>query len=154
MYVQIDICRVCTVSCTVLPSWSLFSAQSLINIRIVNISHGHSTQCSVYHSETLSCVIFIEFFEMTLQVENAIWHAFDYLAMESGRQNANKSKLKVNILHVSLYLLIYLLIFLWIMYEFRIMFMILLAWFQQILYSLKFTSFIKTIHLSWSRKRY
>ena len=34
---------------------------------------------------------------MTLQVENAIWHAFDYLAMDSGRQNANKSKLKVNI---------------------------------------------------------
>ena len=33
---------------------------------------------------------------MTLQVENAIWHAFDYLAMESGRQYANKSKLKVN----------------------------------------------------------
>ena len=34
---------------------------------------------------------------MRLQVENAIWHAFDYLAMDSGRQNANKSKLKVNI---------------------------------------------------------
>ena len=46
---------------------------------------------------------------MTLQVENAIWHAFDYLAMDSGRQNANKSKLKVNIffiIMINIYILV------------------------------------------------
>lgn len=32
---------------------------------------------------------------MKLEVENCIWHAFDYLATENGRQAANKSKLKV-----------------------------------------------------------
>ena len=30
-----------------------------------------------------------------LQVENSIWHAFDYLAVETGRTCASKSKLKV-----------------------------------------------------------
>ena len=40
-----------------------------------------------------------------LQVENVIWHAFDYLAMDSGRQYANKSKLKVNYLHFIIVLL-------------------------------------------------
>ena len=33
---------------------------------------------------------------MKLQVENSIWHAFDYLSMENGKQSANKSKLKVS----------------------------------------------------------
>ena len=33
---------------------------------------------------------------MMLQVENSIWHAFDYLAVETGRTCASKSKLKVN----------------------------------------------------------
>merc|ERR1712038_1529779 len=40
---------------------------------------------------------------MKLEGENCIWHAFDYLAMENGRQSANKSKLKVltsNIGHI------------------------------------------------------
>ena len=32
---------------------------------------------------------------MQLQVENSIWHAFDYLAVETGRHCASKSKLKV-----------------------------------------------------------
>ena len=32
---------------------------------------------------------------MILQVENSLWHAFDYLAVESGRTVASKSKLKV-----------------------------------------------------------
>ena len=32
---------------------------------------------------------------MMLQVENSIWHAFDYLAVETGRTCASKSKLKV-----------------------------------------------------------
>ena len=30
-----------------------------------------------------------------LNVENSIWHAFDYLAVETGRTYASKSKLKV-----------------------------------------------------------
>ena len=34
---------------------------------------------------------------MKLQVENSIWHAFNYLSMENGKQFANKSKLKVMI---------------------------------------------------------
>ena len=33
---------------------------------------------------------------MKLQVENSVWHAFDYLSMENGKQSANKSKLKVS----------------------------------------------------------
>ena len=37
---------------------------------------------------------------MKLEVENCIWHAFDYLAMENGRQSANKSKLKVIIRNI------------------------------------------------------
>ena len=32
---------------------------------------------------------------MPLAVENAVWHAFDYLAVETGRSSASKSKLKV-----------------------------------------------------------
>ena len=32
---------------------------------------------------------------MILQVENSIWHAFDYLSVETGRLTASKSKLKV-----------------------------------------------------------
>ena len=32
---------------------------------------------------------------MILQVENTLWHAFDYLAVETGRFCASKSKLKV-----------------------------------------------------------
>lgn len=32
---------------------------------------------------------------MMLQVENSIWHAFDYLSVETGRFCASKSKLKV-----------------------------------------------------------
>ena len=32
---------------------------------------------------------------MILQVENTIWHAFDYLSVETGRLTASKSKLKV-----------------------------------------------------------
>ena len=34
---------------------------------------------------------------MHLQVENSVWHAFDYLSMENGKQSANKSKLKVSV---------------------------------------------------------
>ena len=42
---------------------------------------------------------------MKLEVENCIWHAFDYLATENGRQAANKSKLKVkSVLFVLLHL--------------------------------------------------
>ena len=37
---------------------------------------------------------------MELQVENSIWHAFDYLSMENGKQSANRSKLKVSITKV------------------------------------------------------
>ena len=33
--------------------------------------------------------------KIMLQVENSIWHAFDYLAVETGRTCASKSKLKV-----------------------------------------------------------
>lgn len=36
---------------------------------------------------------------MNLQVENSIWHAFDYLSMENGKQSANKSKLKVSVIY-------------------------------------------------------
>ena len=32
---------------------------------------------------------------MILAIENSLWHAFDYLAVESGRSVASKSKLKV-----------------------------------------------------------
>jgi len=32
---------------------------------------------------------------MLLTVENSVWHAFDYLAVETGRLCAGKSKLKV-----------------------------------------------------------
>ena len=34
---------------------------------------------------------------MMLQVENSIWHAFDYLSVETGRFCASKSKLKVTL---------------------------------------------------------
>ena len=33
---------------------------------------------------------------MILEIENSLWHAFDYLAVESGRAVASKSKLKVS----------------------------------------------------------
>ena len=39
--------------------------------------------------------IFLAWYTMQLQVENSIWHAFDYLAVETGRHCASKSKLKV-----------------------------------------------------------
>ena len=36
------------------------------------------------------------FVKMVLFVENSIWHAFDYLSVETGRLCASKSKLKVS----------------------------------------------------------
>ena len=47
---------------------------------------GHTT----LHGSTLTTTL-----EMILQVENSIWHAFDYLSVETGRLTASKSKLKV-----------------------------------------------------------
>ena len=33
-------------------------------------------------------------------VQNSIWHAFDFLAVETNRVSAKKSKLKVRIRHI------------------------------------------------------